>query len=108
MHKWTMRFVFPYVLVLIHASLTIWVFTEALQDFSKAGLLPILIFTVDMPVSYVITFLARTLGEPLYLSYRAGLWNDMAFFLILGSIWWFGIGYGLCSAVSWGWHRLRG
>lgn len=107
MPTWSKRFIFPYLLVLIHTVLTIWVFAEAVRDFSKAGMLPILIFTIDIPVSYLILLISRTLSALLFSGYRAELLNDMAFFLMLGSIWWFGIGYASCSAVSWGWHRLR-
>jgi len=91
----TRRFA-PYVLAALHALLTLAVYIQAMRDPTRSGMLPILVFTIDVPASFPIIFLARTIGVTSdKVGYNLGLLNDMAFFLVLGSAWWLAIGYGL-------------
>ena len=98
------RWWFPVSLALCHAVLTVLVFLQAIRNPDLSGLLPIVVFGADLPFSFVIIVLSRVIHPR---GYAAGLLTDMSFFLVLGSLWWFGIGYVIVLGIGKVAERVR-
>ena len=94
-----MRHRLSFALVGIHTLLTLLVFLPAMLNPVRSGLLPIVVFMVDLPFSFVIKFMADSVRRggigvlPLLL-------NDMSWFLVLGGAWWYGIGCGVVFLID--------
>jgi hypothetical protein len=92
---------FPSVIAIVHLLLAVLVFALAMRNPERSGLLPILIFTIDAPFSILISYVAGTFGISPETGYNASLWSDMAFFAVLGTVWWYAIGYAIIAGLDW-------
>ena len=78
-----------------HALLALVVFGSAIAYPARTGLLPLVMFCVDLPVSLLFELIASKFGD----AYSARLLADAILYLIGGSSWYFAIGY-LFSIVT--------
>jgi hypothetical protein len=95
--------ILPYCLAIAHALLVIAVFVliEVSHD-PQAWLFFIIVFAADFPASIGIKFLSDALGMS---SGNMGGWLTFGIFLLLGSAWWFLLGWVISKLVS-RWGRL--
>ena len=84
----------PVIAVAAHTLLTVLVFLVAMLNPARSGLMPLLVFMADLPFSIVIHILAESVTRD-GIGYYPQLLNDMAWFLVLGGAWWYGIGFGV-------------
>lgn len=92
--RWTLL-----IPVIAHTLLTLLVFLPAMLKPIRSGLLPIVVFVVDLPFSFVIKFLADSVVHD-GIGYYPRLLNDMSWFLVLGGAWWYGIGCGVVFLID--------
>jgi hypothetical protein len=83
----------PLIFGCVHAVFVAVVFGSAICNPIRASLLPIFVFAADFPLSLLIEWLGKSLGS-------SRLLFDAFAYLILGSAWFYFIGYLLL--------RLRG
>jgi hypothetical protein len=76
----------PMSLAMMHALVALCVFSIALVSPVRSGLLPIIVFVVDIPASFLIIQIHELTG------YGYAVLIDAVAFLVLGSAWWYGIG----------------
>jgi hypothetical protein len=97
---------FPLTLAIVHAVLTIAVFRLAILQPGRHGFLPLVIYTLDLPISYVIVLVSFHIPSATYLSYQADTWLLGTSLLLLGTLWWFIIGVVIRKLVIWVVTRL--
>ena len=79
----------PCLLAFAHAILVAVVFGSAISYPQRAGLLPLLVYAADMPISLVIERLSDALAP----RYEGILLIECIGYLIVGSLWYFVLGY---------------
>jgi hypothetical protein len=87
----------PYSLAIAHALFVAVVFGSAISYPQRASLLPLFVYGADMPVSLVIERLSNALAP----RYEGILLIECIAYLIIGSLWYFLLGY-LLKAFFWG------
>ena len=87
----------PYYLAIAHALLVVAVFIlmKASHD-PQAGLFFIIVFTVDYPASIGINYLSDIPTA----TGNTGDWLTFGIFLLLGTAWWFLLGWVISKLVS--------
>src|SRR5579862_140110 len=81
----------PFILSIFHALLVVCIFGFAIHSPQISGLLPIIAYYVDYPLSIVLVRLSSHLGMDLTVQQR--LLVDGAIFLLFGTAWYYFIGF---------------
>jgi hypothetical protein len=87
----------PIVFSGAHAVLAVLVFWFTIADPERRGLLPIILFFADFPCSIFMNWLRKSILQ-------SNLWVDAAVYVIIGSAWWYAIGWVLAAAIG----KLKG
>jgi hypothetical protein len=85
-HSKTMMKLTPIVCSGAHAVLAVAIFWLAIANPVRSGLLPIYLFFTDFPCSIAMNWLRKSISP-------SNLWADAAVYVILGSAWWYAIGW---------------
>jgi hypothetical protein len=82
----------PPLLAGIHAVVGIVVFSAAIVSPVRSGLLPNILVFMDWPVSFLLEYLRDVPGDYFQIGLRQQLLIDGIIYVILGSLWFYGIG----------------
>ena len=88
----------PKVLAGLHAIVTCLVFGLAIASPERSGLLPVLLFFADLPVSPAMNWL-RNILHPDW-GVRSNLFVDYLVFLLIGSMWYYLVGFIISAALG--------
>ena len=83
----------PFLLGGVHAFLVASVFGSAICNPMRAGLLPIVVFVVDLPISLLIEWLGSSMHE-------SRLLFEAILYLVVGSLWFYFLGYLLLKLLG--------
>ncbi len=89
----------PFVFAGIHATLTVAVFTVAILSPVRSGLLPIIMFALDMPISFLMIQISEMFYD--HWGVRGTLFVDGLTFLVVGTLWFYLIGLLLSKILMW-------
>jgi hypothetical protein len=88
----------PWFLAIVHAIFTVGVFWIAIADMERMSLLPIIVFSVDLPASFLISYADYMVGH--LTSSQGNYLVSGLLYLIFGTLWWFWIGKAIGYVVK--------
>jgi hypothetical protein len=86
----------PAILAGLHLLLAGFIFGVAIADPMRSAMLPILVYLVDMPCSFLMEWLRHALPQKFLIT-------DAIVYLTVGTAWWYGVG----SLLRAGYVRIR-
>src|SRR3954469_21241192 len=86
---------FPLLLALVNSAFTLLIFLTAIRNPERSGMLPILVYLADWPISCFAEVVRGWLDDFGHGSVIANLQKDLAVYLAFGFVWCYAIGLAL-------------